>query len=507
MTENVTKNILTATTDFNGWFRIMKSKLEKMGYCDRKGNVINSMPAGQNQPGANHERNTYLTIMEHLHASEAAFIPQYVDDDDCSGTKLIKYLIETRVGGNKYELIQKYREYRMGSKTNAEQYLKDIGKMETQISHAGGKLNATERFAKLTSDLNQEFYDMFITNTRLEYNPDKEDPKEINDKELTKITSNLLRFYNAKPKPERREREYEQRETVRKTNFEERNCSICKEQYGDKNVKDRKIKIYQTHDTKDHQSRKKAYEKGENKSGSQYSRVLLDSCASTHFVKEIPLILNTKSQGIVKGSVSGSAEAKIIGTGEFQTGNLKFTASVAPRLDANLLSAGKLVKEGYAAVLKRNIIPGVDLTITKDNQTIATGYVTSNNMLEINETMKETSSHNIKKTDAMIDHKIHAHLGSCECTICLEAKRRKSNVSKGKGRTYDSMEKISVDMQGPISIKGVDGSRYNMKMVDAKSKYITIVPTIDKTSKTTADIYTYFIKRKEKRLEKESNIQ
>ena len=127
-------------------------------------------------------------------------------------------MIETRVGGNKY---QKCREYRMGSKINAEQYLKDIGigKMETQISHAGGKLNATERFAKLTSDLNQEFYDMFITNTRLEYNPDKEDPKEINDKELTKITSNLLRFYNTKPKPERREREYEQRETVRKTNF------------------------------------------------------------------------------------------------------------------------------------------------------------------------------------------------------------------------------------------------------------------------------------------------
>ncbi len=44
-----------------------------------------------------------------------------------------------------------------------------------------------------------------------------------------------------------------------------------------------------------------------------------------------------------------------------------------------------------------------------------------------------------------------------------------------KGHTYNVLEIISVDTQGPFSIKGVDGSKYNLKIVDSKSKYITTV--------------------------------
>ena len=53
-------------------------------------------------------------------------------------------------------------------------------------------------------------------------------------------------------------------------------------------------------------------------------------------------------------------------------------------------------------------------------------------------------------------------------------------------------------MQAPISIQGVDGSRYNLKLVDSNSKYITVIPTIDKSSRTTSEIYEYFIDRNER---------
>lgn len=47
--------------------------------------------------------------------------------------------------------------------------------------------------------------------------------------------------------------------------------------------------------------------------------------------------------------------------------------------------------------------------------------------------------------------------------------------NKKKGREYDVLEKNSIDTQGPFSIKGIDGSKYNLKIVDHKSKYTTTV--------------------------------
>ena len=63
------------------------------------------------------------------------------------------------------------------------------------------------------------------------------------------------------------------------------------------------------------------------------------------------------------GSVKDEPATEIIGTGSFKVDKLHFSASIAPGLDANLLSGGKLVREGYSAVLKKNLEPGVDFQI------------------------------------------------------------------------------------------------------------------------------------------------
>ena len=138
--------------------------------------------------------------------------------------------------------------------------------------------------------------------------------------------------------------------------------------------------------------------------------ILLDSGASTHLVKNIPKHLNTSIQGIVKGSVKGGDSAKIIGSGNFKTGKIKFTAQIAPKLDANLLSAGKLIKEGYSITINQDITPGVDIEIKKENEIVATGHITENNMIELNLEIIELNE--ITRKTNMIDHIQNGHQGT-----------------------------------------------------------------------------------------------
>ncbi len=103
------------------------------------------------------------------------------------------------------------------------------------------------------------------------------------------------------------------------------------------------LKICDTHNEQDCKN-----VNSDNKATNNYpSSILLDSCASNHFVNRIPKYLNTMKQGIVKGSVTEAAPTKIIGSGRFKIGSVNLEACISPGLDSNLKSAGKLIKEGY----------------------------------------------------------------------------------------------------------------------------------------------------------------
>jgi hypothetical protein len=82
-------------------------------------------------------------------------------------------------------------------------------------------------------------------------------------------------------------------------------------------------------------------------------------------------------QGIVKGSVTEAAPTKIIGSGRFKIGSVNLEACISPGLDSNLLSAGKLIKEGYEIQLKKEIKHGVDVIVKKNNKEILTGHIES----------------------------------------------------------------------------------------------------------------------------------
>ncbi|MEY3440971.1 MAG: hypothetical protein RL493_201, partial [Pseudomonadota bacterium] len=164
-------------------------------------------------------------------------------------------------------------------------------------------------------------------------------------------------------------------------------------------------------------------------------------------------------------------------------------------MDANLLSAGKLVKEGYAAVLKRNILPGKDVIVTRDNQVVATGLLSHDNMFQMDGRVQETQ---VLESTRKTDERHIGHTRNCTCDICLQAKRRKSNKNTNKSTKYDINENLSVDMQGPLNVTSIDQAKYDMKIVDTASNYITSIPTTDKSARTTANIMRFYIKSSER---------
>lgn len=480
------RNILTKDTDFSGWYRYMLVVLVEEKLADKEGKIIKRVNASGVEE--DQEWESYSRIIKHMHSSVISGIPPHID----SGSELLEHLKEQRLGGNKYELKKKYRNFRMlEHQRDAIRYINDLSALEFKIKCAGGKVTAEEKYAKLTSDLNVHLYSTFIIRIREEYDMGE---KRIDDDSVKSIQRQLINYSSCIPLEYLRPQRDRKEENVRKSEgFQERECSICKEKIPNvKCKKNPKMHVWQSHDTKDHK---------ENKQTNVYSSsVLLDTCASTHLIKEIPTILDTSIKGTVRGSVQDSIAAKIIGTGEFKTGNIKFTGQIAPKLDANLISAGKLIKEGYTAIMRKDIEPGVDIQIKKDETLVATGHVTGNNMIQINENLTEILETTRKTT--LLDHQKEGHIGKSDCPICIEAKRRKLNTVKGKGRQYEPLEKISIDMQGPLSIQGIDGSRYNMKIVDSKSKYVTVIPTTDKTSSTTRGILEYYVDRNERDLGK-----
>ena len=77
--------------------------------------------------------------------------------------------------------------------------------------------------------------------------------------------------------------------------FQKRKCDISLKHFGERNVKGKKIKIYETHNTADCKMKFESSNKEGNES-------YFDTCACTHFVKEIPRMLTKVNTGTVRGS-------------------------------------------------------------------------------------------------------------------------------------------------------------------------------------------------------------
>ena len=481
--ETPKENLLYGKSEFIGWYIKINALLEDKGYLDDDGKIKASLTS--EPPTINYEKKCYNFIVSRLSNSIAGKLscPQ-------TGSGILKFLQENYGEGNAYELKTKYNEFKMMSHHNdALKYLEIINGFKTKAMQAGAKIYPRDEFKKLVDDVNPQFYLEYIRNTRLKYQKELE-LDSIKDEDIQEIRKYFLDFFKATPKLLR---ERSQIETAMKTDgiFIKRTCNHCKEKFGKKSVIGKKIKIYETHNTLDCRIKN-------NENNKEESEIYFDTCSSTHFVKKVPNTINQSKSGYVRGSTGHST--RIIGNGNFFIGKTEIEASIAPGLDANLISGGKLINTQHIAILRKSK-DGKDLKIYKDNKNlkinisgdlISTGTINDNNMIVINAPLTERTWKTTLSCD--IGHQYEKK----KCLLCMEASQRQKNTSKGKGRDYEVLEKISIDTQGPFSIKGIDGSRYNLKIVDSNSKYISTILMPNKTSETTSNIIDYYIKRTER---------
>ena len=488
-------DVLIGKSNYVGWYNKISAVLEEKGIMNDDGEINPDVPASDARPAIKYDKMAYTYIILRVHDK----IAQKVSCDK-SGSALLKFLKDNYAGGNIYELRNKFDDFKMNDgHTDAIKYLELLDALKANAKQAGVKIHPRDEFRKLVDHVNPEFYRDYIRKMRIDYALQL-DQDTLKAEHITAVREYLIMFYNATPKPTKRFGNHVN-EKAFKTHgkFEERHCSKCQMQFGEKTVQGKKIKIYETHHT--HDCRMKTDDSSSsNKEDSAY----FDTCASAHFVNKMP---TTTIDHSVQGTVASSTghTTKIVGSANFSFGSAVIKANISPGLDSNLMSGGKLIKDGYCAILKKDENKN-DLKIYKDDKSlhldikgeiVATGHINDNNMIKLNEPLV-TNNYLAYKT-CKYGHEL---TDAKECVNCLTAIRRRNNVPKRKGRTYDPLEKISLDTQGPFSIKGIDGSKYNLKLVDSKSKYITTVLMTTKSSTVTKNIFEHYLKRMQRQTAK-----
>ena len=86
------------------------------------------------------------------------------------------------------------------------------------------------------------------------------------------------------------------------------------------------------------------------------------------------------------------------------------------------------------------------------------------------------------------------------CSICLTSRARRKNIPRTSSKK-EPLEVIATDVQGPFRIQGSDGSKFNIKFIDAGTKYLKT----ETISNVTADNAIQCFKRFQARMERRMN--
>jgi hypothetical protein len=320
---------LRGKENFAGWYKLTDTYLLIKGLKKDNGEFV-SEKKGE----------AYLYLISTLSYNIAAEVPIGIDP-----LKLVNFLKKQYGCSNPYQAMDRFDKVKM---TNIDpiHFISDLRKSENQVIIAGGSITAREKFVKLLSGINQGFYGSFIQQNRMKY----EDVEKTDDI-IETLCTEMKSFYDAST-IEQREPYERYGKTIalatEKKSFEKRKCDYCEDNHP---------KIYKTHNTIDCRKKEKKGVENANKEGSLY----FDTCASEHFSNNTLKNFQPSSGGAVEGS--NGSKSSILGTGTMKMGNLNLkNVQFAPDLKFNLVSAAKIIEDGYSAVIKKSSC-GEDLKI------------------------------------------------------------------------------------------------------------------------------------------------
>ena len=313
----------------------------------------------------------------------------------------------------------------------------------------------------------------------------------------------MVKYHRNAPKTKRDKfnRRFDTREEApinvkkrKKKNWVERRCEYC-----ELNIPN----ISRTHNTEDCRHKKGADLDSSNEENKVGFKAYYDSCSTSHFAAKDPIV--KRQEGFVTTGTGG--KARIAGTAMFKVGNIKMTdVKCVPEMKSNLISANKLADLGYRAEIEKKL-GEPDLKLLKDGNIVATGKFDNNGLLAMNDPIYALLS--------LEDHCKFGHIGTPgePCISCLKGTKRKRNIPRRtkiekeeEKAKLEVLEKVHVDLQGPFPINGSDGTRWNIKAVDAKSGYIKTETLNDKQSKSTKEFIERFKNRSERQTGKRLKI-
>jgi hypothetical protein len=489
---------LETKAQYAGWRLKLKIKGIQLGFTDSTGKITTGK-----------ETELFYLIIESLSLNVLSKIPQ---DNESDPKRLLKDI--ERIFGFKTPILARneWKKLRMNS-LDPEKFLITLDKLENEVKIVGGKITIDDKIDMLlgedaSSGLHQGFYSRFITDQRIKY-----DGVEITNEIIEMIRNELTRFYRLSTKEEKNKYERKDKETAlvtkanekkfEKKEYEERQCDHCQKRLP--NVP----KVFKSHNTKD----------CKNKPDEAY----FDTCATSHITNKTPSNITETYSSIVTGNGS---KTPITGTGTFKVGNIKLNnTKCAPGMKYNLVSAQKLVKTGIKATIQQST---PNLQLEKDGKVVGTGNFDDSGLLKMDNHIepydefeqpkktvkaKQENVENDVTTEnqysflTLTDHCKFGHLGKSdeECIQCLQSKQRKRNIPRKSpdekeqsNNETEVLEKIHVDLQGPFPIEGSDGTRWNIKAVDSKSKYVKMETINSKASKWTKEFIERFKNRSER---------
>ena len=149
------------------------------------------------------------------------------------------------------------------------------------------------------------------------------------------------------------------------------------------------------------------------------------------------------------------------------------------------------------------------------------------NFIGLADTANYSNSKSISISDHTIMHQRFGHPGSAVlenslkavkgikvsgepplilCEPCQLGKMRRPNISKKGSQAKDLLQIISGDVQGPFRVPASDGTKYNIKFIDQKSRYLHMETISTPSAKVALDSFKPFLLQIQKDTKKENKI-
>ena len=277
-----------------------------------------------------------------------------------------------------------------------------------------------------------------------------------------------------------------------------------------------------------------------NKINSKYSNSALmgklsyDTGATpTSFVKDKPANV-VEQAGIL--FTAGSEGLPTLGSGTIKFGEIETPATYVPSIARNLISGIALMKQGLTSVIANDmLILSTDTPKVSKSSICATGKLNNESgLLDLDSDIDATvvdafatlpvtdnAINNVTQSDAHnrfghpSNQKLQRTLDMVDgmdviipadvsqentiCEPCLLGKMVLPKIPKKSTRTFQRLEMISGDTQGPFRVVSHSGTNMNIKFVDTATKYAKMFEISDGTAATALSLFKPFLKRLERR--------